>query len=247
MVARKITADEGDGWRDHRLPAHARGLAARASTRLRSRGARAARRTAFAALGRRVTPMARAGRDLRGRRSRRRSGATCRRKAVLDQPRPRRLRLPRTGRSHRCGAPWASADRPVPARLCPAGDATAAIRGRRRRRRRARAGLAPASIIVPADAQSLPRAPARRPRARRVRARRLGADAGVSRGRDGRFRHRGHGRGRWHARLQAGRGGLLGRGDGCRPLLAPARGLRLGRDRADPSSTGPTSASSTGR
>ena len=52
------------------------------------------------------------------------------------------------------------------------------------------------------------------------------------RGRGGRFRHRRHRRRRRHARLQARRSRLLGRGVRRRPLLAAAGGFRLRRERA---------------
>ena len=52
----------------------------------------------------------------------------------------------------------------------------------------------------------------------------------VRRRRRGRLRHRRHRGGRRHARLQAGGGRLLRRGARRRPVLAAARGLRLGRD-----------------
>ena len=70
-----------------------------------------------------------------------------------------------------------------------------------RRRREPRATEEPPCRMIRCAA---PRAQGR-PRARRVPPRRLGADAGISRGRGGRFRHRRHRRGRRHAGLQAGR------------------------------------------
>ena len=77
-----------------------------------------------------------------------------------------------------------------------------------------------------------------RARARPAAPRRLGADALLARRGRGRFRDRRDRRRRRHAGLQAGRRRVFGGRVRCRPVLAPARGFRLGRDDRRRSSTG---------
>ena len=121
-------------------------------------------------------------------------------------------------RTRRHGARSASAARPRRAAMSGC-RRTGAIRGRQWRKKKKMSD----SPLVDPRAEG-------RARARPAAPRRLAADALLARRGRGRFRDRRDRGGRRHAGLQAGRIRVFGDRVRCRPVLAPARRFRLGRE-----------------